>query len=220
MEEVVNEISNLCLNQLDDGWVQAIYCSELLEFDDYPSEYETRLEAIDISSVFRNIMESIDQWLGSEIVYDRDKSWATLTHQIPHQKLLALLAYYIDKGIKNVVIQEQRDNAILTSRVYYKLLLIPGYKAYHIYHSQLFARSLACLSFPKAICDHEDHYFNTKELTREVNSVIKNLSQFVQDLKSIVESLQLNPADMNFEDIMSNLVDITGCAIVNRLNIG
>lgn len=217
--DVVNEFNKLQLDVLDDDWVQTAHYSEFLEFGDIPSEYQEVLDSLDIRNVFQCIMKSIDAWLNADNTED-ERSWAVLSHQVMHQKLLAVLAYYIDHGCKNVHTQEYRNNALLASRLYYKLLVVPGYKAYHIYHSQLFAHSLSCLSFPKLMCDHEDNYFNSKELTREVNSIIKQLRHFVNDLRAIVEKLHLSPNDMNFEDILSNLVDITGGAIVNKLNVG
>lgn len=219
MDSVLNELTYLHLDCLDDDWVQGIYYSEFLEFGEISSEYESAVESQDIRSVFKNVMKSIDKWLGTEENVE-EKSWAALSNHVRHQKLLAIIAYYIDHGSKNVVSKEYRNNALLASRLYYKLLSIPGYKAYHIYHSQLFAQSLGCLGYPKVLCDNEDNYFNTKELTREVNSVIRELRDFVMDLRSIIEKLQLNANDMNFEDILSNLVDITGGAIVHKLNVG
>ncbi|XP_028174411.1 uncharacterized protein LOC114363018 [Ostrinia furnacalis] len=219
MDQVLNELKNIHLDCLDDDWVQGIYYSEFLEFGEISTEYEAAIDAQDnIRSVIKKIMKSFDEWLNTEDSVE-EKSWAALSTHVRHQKLLAIIAYYIDQGSKNVVSKEYRNNALLASRLYYKLLSIPGYKAYHIYHSQLFAHSLGCLGFPKIMCDNEENYFNTKELTREVNSVIRELRNFVIDLRAIIEKLQLNSNDMNFEDILSNLVDITGGAIVNKLNI-
>lgn len=218
MLEIVEKLRDLNLDILPADWVQGIYYSEFLEFGDFPEEYESTLESLEIRSVFRNIMKAIDSWLSFNNA--EDKSWAALSHHVDHQKLLAILGYYIDHGTKNILTKEYRNNALLASRLYFKFMSISGFKAYHIYHSQLFAHSLACLGFPKAMCDREDNYYNTKELAKEVNSVIKGLQSFVKDLRAIIESLQLNPSDMNFEDILSNLVDVTGGAIVNRLNVG
>lgn len=216
--EIVEKLRDLHLGILDPDWVQSIYYSEFLEFSDLPQEYESVLESLEIQSVFRNIMQAIEIWLSFDS--EEDKSWAALSPHVGHQKLLAILGYYIDHGTKNVLTKEYRNNALLASRLYFKFMSISGFKAYHIYHSQLFAHSLACLGFPKAMCDREDNYYNTKQLAKEVNSVIKELQPFVNDLRAIIESLQLNPSDMNFEDILSNLVDVTGGAIVNRLNVG
>ncbi|XP_060803815.1 condensin-2 complex subunit D3 [Amyelois transitella] len=216
--EVINELKKLDLDNLNEEWMQAIYYAEFLEFAEIPSEYEKILESLDIKKVFKSIMKSIDSWLSLENS-DEEKSWATLSHQVNHQKLLALLAYFIDYGGKNVHTLEYRNSTLLASRLYYKLLSIPGYKAYHIYHSQLFAQSLVCLSFPKSMCENENNYYSTKDLSREVNSVIRELQHFVLDLRAVIKELHLNPTDMNFEDILSNLVDITGGAIVNKLNV-
>ncbi|KAJ0175566.1 hypothetical protein K1T71_008725 [Dendrolimus kikuchii] len=217
MDAVLIELANLRLDLLDEGWVQAAHYSEFLEFGELSSEYENASETSDVRSIFKKLIRTFNEWLHTD--NEEEKSWAVLSHQVKQQNLLALLAYYIDFGGKNIHTKEHRNNALLASRVYYKLLLVPGYKAYHIYHSQLFAHTLACLGFPKTMCDNEDNYYNTKELTREVNSLIKELSYFVNELKSIMEPLQLSPSDMNFEDILSNLVDITGGAIVNKLNV-
>ncbi|KAM3964157.1 condensin-2 complex subunit D3 [Aphomia sociella] len=218
MTQVIEELNTLQLNSLSEEWVQAIYYSEFLEFGDIPPDYESVLDSLDIKAVFLNIMKSFDQWLNTSDS-DEEKSWATLSNHVKHENLLAIIAYYIDYGSKNILTKEYRNNALLASRLYYKLLLVPGYKAYHIYHSQLFAHSLVCLGFPKAMCENEESYYNTKELTREVNSMIKELQHFVLDLQAIIKKLQLNPNDMNFEDILSNLVDITGGAIVHKLNV-
>lgn len=216
----MNEINSLCLDSLDEDWVHAIYHSEFLEIVDLPTDYETALESVTVPKVLQNLMKSIHSWLDMELDEEEDKSWAALSPKVQHQRLLTVLAYYIDYGTKNVHTKEYRNNALLASRVYYTLLSIPGYKAYHIYHAQLFTHSLSCLSFPKEMCEKDDNYYNTKELTREVNLVIRELRPYVLDLRSVVEKLQLKPIDMNFEDILSNLVDITGGAIVNKLNIG
>ncbi|CAG9578741.1 unnamed protein product [Danaus chrysippus] len=219
MAEILNEINKLCLESLSTDWVDSVYNSEFLEFGDLPEEYESLLESLDIKTIFQDTMNACDSWLDPNFNDGEERSWSVISHQIKHQSLLSLLAYFIDNGSKNVLTKEHRNNAILAARVYYKLLLIPGYKVYHIYHSQLFAHSLVCLSFPKTMCDNEDNYFNARELSCEVNYLIKKLGKFVTDLKTIIETLQLKPSDMNFEDIMSNLVDITGGAIVNKLNI-
>lgn len=219
MEYVLEKINKLQLDSLSEEWVQAVFYSEFMEFGDLPAEYDSVLESLDIRATFRSIMKAINAWLKSEEDAE-DKSWTNLSNLIKHRNLLALLGYYIDVGGKNVTSKEHRNNAILACRVYYKLLSIPGYKAYNIYHSQLFAHSLLCLSYPKSMCDNEDNYLNTKELTHEANSVIKELGNYVSDLKAIVHGLHLGPNDMNFEDILSNLVDITGGAIVYKLHIG
>ncbi|XP_061382352.1 condensin-2 complex subunit D3-like isoform X1 [Danaus plexippus] len=219
MAEILNEINKLCLDNLSTDWVESVYHSEFLEFGDLPEEYESVLESLDIKTIFQDTMKACDSWLDPNLNDGEERSWSAISHQIKHQSLLSLLAYFIDNGSKNVLTKEHRNNAILAARVYYKLLLIPGYKVYHIYHSQLFAHSLVCLSFPKTMCENEDNYFNVRELSCEVNYLIKKLGKFVTDLKTIIETLQLKPSDMNFEDIMSNLVDITGGAIVNKLNI-
>ncbi|CAH2108291.1 unnamed protein product [Euphydryas editha] len=219
MEDILKEIKKLRLDFLSEEWVESIYQSEFLEYGEIPNDYEISIEYDDIKSIFLHIMSAIDVWLNNNLENGEDKSWTQLSPLIKHQNLLALLGYFIDFGGKNILTREHRNNAILASRLYYKLLCIPGYKAYHIYHSQLFTQSLVCLNYPKAMCDNEDNYFNTKELTREVNSLIKELGHFVNNLREIIPNLHLSPSDMNFEDILSNLVDITGGAIVNKLNI-
>ncbi|XP_072938670.1 condensin-2 complex subunit D3-like [Epargyreus clarus] len=219
MSQVVHELNKLQLDSLSDEWVDAIYDGELLQFDDIPAEYESVLECLELPTTFKGITKAIAHWLNDDIDSEEEKSWSFLSHQIQHRKLLALLAYYIDYGIKNIFTKEYRNNALLASQLYYKLLAVSGYKAYNIYHSQLFAHSLVCLNFPKLLCENDDKYFNTKELTHEVNSVIKSLKKFVIDLKQILVTLHLGPNDMNFEDILANFVDITGGAIVNKLNI-
>lgn len=220
MDRILHNLNYLRLGDLTDEWVEGIYYAEFLEFGEFPSEYESILENIEIRSVFRKIMNSVDKWLNSISGTSEEKTWAVLSHEVNHKKLLALLAYYIDYGGKNIMVQEHRNTALLASRVYFKLLSIPGYKAYHIYHSQLFAQSLGCLSYPKTLCENEDNYFNLRQLTCEVNSVLKEVALFAQDLRAVIEALQLNPADMNFEDILGNLVEFTGGAIVNKLDIG
>ncbi|XP_039751087.1 condensin-2 complex subunit D3-like isoform X2 [Pararge aegeria] len=218
MENVLEKLYELQLDHLNDEWVDGIFYSEFMEFGELPAEYESVLESMDLRATFRSIMKAINAWLRNESD-DEERSWTHLSNQVKHQNLLAVLAYFIDVGSKNVTSKEHRNNAILACRVYFKLLSIPGYKAYHIYHSQLFAHSLLCLSYPKSMCDNEDNYFNTRELTLEVDSVIKELGNYVSELRAIIKDLHLNPNDMNFEDILSNLVDITGGAIVNKLHI-
>lgn len=219
MMTIVEELRNLHLDVLDPEWVEYIYYSEFLDFGDLPQEYESLLEIVEVHSLFSNIMKAIESWLSIDNE-EEDKTWAALSQHVLHEKLLAMLGYYIDYGTKNVLTQEYRNNALYASRLYFKFLSIAGCKAYHIYHSQLFAHSLACLGFPKAMCEREDNFHNTRQLAKEVNSVIKELRHFVNDLRAIIEGLQLNPSDMNFEDILSNLVDVTGGAIVNKFNVG
>lgn len=219
MENIVDEINKLLLDNLCDDWIQAVYYSEFMEYGDLPDEYQNILDTLNIPALFRKIMKAIDTWLHSQSDSD-DKSWTNLSTKFNYKSILTLLAYYIDMGSKHTLMIHSRNNALLASRLYFKLLSIPGYKAYHIYHSQLFAHSLACLTYPKIMCESEDNYFNTKELVREVNTVIGELGLFAVDLKSIINGLHLSANDMNFDDILSNLVEITGGAIVNKLNIG
>ncbi|XP_061703895.1 uncharacterized protein LOC133515380 [Cydia pomonella] len=218
MLRVTHQLDYLRLAELDNGWVEAIYFSEFLEFGEFPEQYALILENVEIRSVFRKIMSAVDEWL-KDSSSEEEKSWAVLSREVNPRKLLAFLAYYIDNGSKNIMSHEHRNTALLAARVYFKMLSIPGYKAYHIYHSQLFAQSLGCLGYPKIICENEDNYFNLKQLTREVNSVIKEVASFVKALRAVIEALHLNPTDMNFEDILSNLVEFTGGAIVNKLDI-
>ncbi|XP_063534231.1 uncharacterized protein LOC134744376 [Cydia strobilella] len=218
MIRVTHQLDYLRLAELDNGWVEAIYFSEFLEFGEFPEQYALILENVEIRSVFRKIMSAVDEWL-RDSRSEEEKSWALLSREVNPRKLLAVLAYYIDNGSKNIMSHEHRNTALLAARVYFKMLSIPGYKAYHIYHSQLFAQSLGCLAYPKIICENEDNYFNLKQLTREVNSVIKEVAPFVKALRAVIEALHLNPIDMNFEDILSNLVEFTGGAIVNKLDI-
>ncbi|XP_045534582.1 condensin-2 complex subunit D3 [Papilio machaon] len=219
MNEILNKIELLQLYNLSEDWVKAIFNSEFLEFEELPADYENAFQDFEYQKVCLEIMQSIDSWVNSEPINNEEKSWARLSHEIQHEKLLSLLAYYIDYGNKNVINNESRYNALLASRLYYKLLTIPGYKAYHIYHSQLFVNSLVCLSFPKTLCENEENYLNVRELTREVNDTLKTLQIFANDLSMVIKTLQLKPNNMNFEDILSNLVDITGGAIVKKLNV-
>lgn len=220
MEEILKEIDKLHLDYLSEEWVESIFASEFLEYAEMPNDYEVSIEYDDIKSIFLNIISAVQEWLNNNPENGEDKSWTRLSPQIKHLNLLALLGYFIDFGGKNILTREHRNNAILASRLYYKLLCIPGYKAYHIYHSQLFTQSLVCLNYPKTVCINENNYLNTKELTCEVNSLIKELGHLVNNLREIIPNLHLSPNDMNFEDIVSNLVDITGGAIVNKLHIG
>ncbi|KAJ8737052.1 hypothetical protein PYW07_000323 [Mythimna separata] len=214
---LVVKLNELQLDRLDHGWVTAIYRTEFLEFCDLPEEYERAIDSVDLNTTFKAIIESADSWLSSEDIPNEEKSWAYLSSIIQQKKVLAILAYYIDYGRKNVHTREYRNYALLASRVYFKLLLIPGFKVYHIYHSQLFAQSLTCLHFPIKMCDGASN-FNSRELTKEVNYVLKQLLEFAADLKVIVEHLKLSPTDLNFEDFLSNLVEITGYAIVDKLH--
>lgn len=217
--DLLDQIKNLHLDYLDHGWVKTIYQSEFLDYCDLPAEYESAIESVDLSSTFENIVMSTDQWLNSEAIPSEQKSWASISKLMQKDKVLAIVGYYIHYGCNSVHIKEYRTNALLASRVYFKLLTIPGCKAYHIYHSQLFAQSLACLRFPIEMCD-EASSFNAKTLTKEVNIVLEQLSEFVKDLAVVVEHLHLNPFDLNFEEILSNLVDITEYAIVDKLQVG
>ncbi|XP_045532916.1 condensin-2 complex subunit D3-like [Pieris brassicae] len=217
--QLLEELSNLQLQFLDYDWVQSIYDSEFFEFGDLPSEFQNAIDSSEVNLTFQNVIYAIDDWLSCKDNSDDDASWVTLSNQVNHKKLLALLGYYIDCGNKNIFPTEARNNALWASRLYFKLLSIPGYKAYHIYHSQLFAHTLTCLSYPKTVCENEDNFFNPKQLIRVVNSIIKELNEFVHELKTVIVKLQLSPGDINFEDILSNLIDITGGSIVTKLNI-
>ncbi|XP_047019408.1 condensin-2 complex subunit D3-like isoform X2 [Helicoverpa zea] len=215
---LINQLNTLRLDYLDHGWVQAIYNSEFLEFDDLPPEYENIMEALELTTLFKDIIRSTENWLNSEEIPPNERTWAQLSHLIPYKKILAIIAYYLDRGCKNIDIREYRNEALLASRVYYKLLSIPGYKAYNIYHSQLFAQSLTCLVFPKTMSLHRSN-LSPRALTSELNSLLADLVAYVADLKAVVGSLHLSPTDMNFEDILSNLVDVTSCDIVTKNNI-
>ncbi|XP_068632402.1 condensin-2 complex subunit D3-L [Battus philenor] len=217
MMEVVDKLEQLRLDNVNEEWAQAIFDSEFLEFADLPPDFENVLDSYELKTVLIGIIESIDYWLDTDI--SEEKSWARLSQEIQHQKLLGILAYYIDYGNKNVINKEHRNNAVLASHLYYKLLSIPGYNAYNIYHSQLFVHTLSCLSFPKAMCDNEDNYFNSRELVKEVNLMLKTLKDFIVNLKRVMLTLQIRPTDMNFEDILGCLVDVTGGSFLNKLNI-
>lgn len=234
MEQVINKIEQLRLVELDNAWVDAIYLSEYLEFGEVPAKYDSILKKIKLLPIFRSIMNAVESWLSMESDADEEKSWASLSRQVAYRKLLAVLGYCIYRGTKYVINEPLRSKALVAARVYFKLLSIPGYMAYNIYHSQLFAHSLACVGFPKTICDkydeqkanpkskddQEDKIANIQELKEQVNALIKQLQLFVIDLRAIIAQLQLGPNDMNFEDILNNLVDVTGGAIVNKLNVG
>ncbi|XP_063893510.1 condensin-2 complex subunit D3 isoform X2 [Helicoverpa armigera] len=215
---LINQLNTLRLDYLDHGWVQAIYNSEFLEFDDLPPEYEDFTGTLEMTSLFADIIRSTENWLNSEEIPPNERTWAQLSHLIPYKKILAIIAYYIDRGCKNIDTREYRNQALLASRVYYKLLSIPGYKAYNIYHSQLFAQSLTCLVFPKTMSLQRSN-LSPRALTSELNSLLADLVAYVADLKAVVGSLHLSPTDMNFEDILSNLVDVTSCDIVTKNNI-
>lgn len=105
-------------------------------------------------------------------------------------------------------------------RVYYKLLTIPGYKAYEMYHSQLFALTLMCFSIPKTLCDNENKFRNRRDLKEQVNFAIGKLKDISEDLKHIIGTLKLGPDDMNFEDILANLLEVTGGTALDRFTIG
>lgn len=234
MEQVVNKIGKLCLDDLDNSWVEAIYFSEYLEYGEIPAEYASILKRIKIQPIFRSIMKAVESWLSTETDdNDTEKTWATLSRQFQSRNLLAILGYNIHEGTKNVMNEKLRSKALISARLYFKLLSIPGFMAYNIYHSQLFAHSLACVGFPKIICDKyderskskddkgkENRITNMQELREQVNFLIKQLQLFVIDLRAIIEQLQLGPNDMNFEEILNNLVEVTGGAIVNKLNVG
>ncbi|CAH1646654.1 unnamed protein product [Spodoptera littoralis] len=213
--DLLNKLQSLRLESLDYGWAKAVSQSEYLDFADLPPEYEDAIDSLELETTFMDIITTLDSWLEAET---EDNSWAYLSQTIDHMKLLALIGYYIDYGCKNVRIREYRLNALLVSRVYFKLLRIPGYKTYNIYHSQLFVQSLSCLSFPVTMSDEETNY-TSGELTREINSVLNHLIKLVDDLKLIIEDLQLTPDDMHFEEILSNCIEPTAYKFVTKLHV-
>ncbi|XP_050673805.1 condensin-2 complex subunit D3-like isoform X2 [Leptidea sinapis] len=213
--QVFEEIEKLHLDSLNDEWVQSVYDSEFMEFGDLPPEYESAIESNedDVRIIFENIVNLIED------LVNRDSDTLTrISTEIKHQRLSALIGFYINDGNKNILISDSRNNALWASRLYYKLLVIPG-QTYHVYHSQLFTHSLSCLKFPKAVCDLEGTCFMGMRLLNEVNLIIKNLSGFVNDLRNVVQKLDLNPGEVNFEEILQNLVDITGGAILYKFNV-
>ncbi|VVD04594.1 unnamed protein product [Leptidea sinapis] len=213
--QVFEEIEKLHLDSLNDEWVQYVYDSEFMEFGDLPPEYESAIESNedDVRIIFENIVNLIED------LVNRDSDTLTrISTEIKHQRLSALIGFYINDGNKNILISDSRNNALWASRLYYKLLVIPG-QTYHVYHSQLFTHSLSCLKFPKAVCDLEGTCFMGMRLLNEVNLIIKNLSGFVNDLRNVVQKLDLNPGEVNFEEILQNLVDITGGAILYKFNV-
>ncbi|XP_041986894.1 condensin-2 complex subunit D3-like isoform X2 [Aricia agestis] len=218
MTEIVREFSSLCLNDLSDEWVQNVYYSEFLEYGELPEDYESILDSANVRSILKKELKIITNWLDSSDE-DETKCWTFLSQKINYKSLLALLGYFIDSGNKNVLSKDKRGLSLMASRVYYKLLSIPGYKAYDVYHSQLFANSLSSLTYPKRMIDQEDTYFNSSELIRDINRVLEQLCEFVADLKHIITNLRLSASDMNFEDILSSFVDVTGGAFVTKLGI-
>lgn len=212
MDRVLDVIYKLRLDCLPGDWVDSVFYFEFTGFEDIPSDYEVVLDSIEIPNVFENLLELIDEAEDSE-----DNTWASLSQVFSYRNLLAVIGHYIKYGTDNVISPEHRDNALLAARVYFRLLLIPGARAYNVYHSQLFALSISCLGFPKLMCEKSDHY-KQKQLSNEVNFVLKELSEYVVDLKGIVLQLKLTVVDINFEDILSNLVDVTGGAITQTLN--
>ncbi|XP_035433460.2 condensin-2 complex subunit D3 isoform X1 [Spodoptera frugiperda] len=208
MMDLINHLQNLRLDSLDCGWAKAVSQSEYLDFEDLPPEYENAIDSLELESTFMNIIRALDSWLEADT---EDNSWAYLSQTIDHMKLLALIGYYIDYGCKNVRTREYRLNALLASRVYFKLLRIPGYKTYNIYHSQLFVQSLTCLSFPTTLSDEETNY-TSSQLIREINCVLKHLDELVDDMKLIVKNLHLTPNDTHFEEILNNSLETSACA--------
>lgn len=219
MASVVEELQNLQLQLIDPGWAETIYDAEFLEFSNFPPEYETVLEYIDVGSTLLSTITAIDRWLRPGVEAAEERTWTMLSQLIPHKRLVALLAYYINYGCSNIQDSDHRTYAVLASRVYYKLLSIPGRGAYDIYHSQLFANTLACLGIPKAMAE-EENFYNARDLTNEINSVVKELRFLVVDLKATVKILRLTPNDLNFEEMLSTLITVATGEISGRLHVG
>lgn len=215
MYRVLGEIDKLSLNSLPGDWVNSVFYFEFTGFEDIPSDYENILASIDIENVFARLLKYLDEGEDSD-----ENTWATLAPIVPIRNLLAVVGHFIKYGTDHVTSREYKENALLAARVYFRLLMIPGAKAYNIYHSQLFAHSISCLGFPKLMCEKRYEYKSNEQLSSEVKFVLKKLSDYVVDLKAIVLQLKLTPADINYEEILANLIDVTGGAITQSLNVG
>lgn len=217
MTELAQILDVLHFDRLDDAWVQEMHDSEFLEVKEFPSDYETVVNDIEMQNIFSEMIEAINSWLNEEMNYE-EKSWAMLSLEIDCEKLIAFLHYYIYTGTKNVIIRQHRNYGLFAARTYLKLLSVPGCKAYNIYHSQILLQSLCCLSYPKLVYDSGGPRGHEK--LSDINSVIRQLSEFVMELKVVIAILELRPDSMHFEDIMSGLVEIMSATVVLKLGIG
>lgn len=215
MDGVTDDLSNLQLLCLPNNWVDRVFLSEFAAFDDIPEEYQNVLDNVEIKSVFEDLLESISE-VDLNVI-----TWADLSLEIPLRQLLAVIGYHIKLDLEGVFSSDHRDTALLAARVYFRFLLIPGSSGYNVYHSKLFAQSISCLGFPKLMCERGNKFSSNKQLTAEVNNLLQALEYYVIDLQEIILKLKLKPTDINFEDILSNLLDVAGGSITQNIaNVG
>lgn len=213
---ILSEISELSLELIPTDWVDSVFAKEFTDFEEIPSEYLESLESLDVRNVFESLLDCVD-----EVKNTNETALASLSDVFSNRNLLALLCRFLRYGTDNVTIREHRVNALLAARLYFRFLMLNGAKAYSIYHSRLFAHSISCLGFPKLMCEKSDSYKTNNMLSNDINIVVRELSQYVDELKETVLLLQLTPVDMDFEIILSNLIDVSGSSITQMLhNVG
>lgn len=213
MQKTLDSLIEFDLNLLPDDWVQKVFDGEFIESFELPDEYGSYLEVIKIKSALQGVINHLDKWMMFE---NEEKSWTSLSQCLSYNKILALIFHLVDSGVKNVHIEEERSTAIVSARLYFKLLSIPGYNAFNIYHSQLFMCCVNCLKFLKELLNQDGYYSTTHEFIQEVNRLSRNLKEFLNDLLDILKPINLKIHDETFEEVMGCLVDITSVATIHK----
>ncbi|GBP44638.1 Condensin-2 complex subunit D3 [Eumeta japonica] len=209
--QLIKELRVLNLETLDAEWTERMFDSEFLQCEEIPSDYEAILENENIQAALENAITALSD--------DPQFSWADLSNILEYRKLLALLFYFIDFGHKNVFTKEYRDRALSAARLYYGFLSISGYKAYGIYHPQLLTCSLVCFNFPRVMADYAENCNDVRDVSRELNRLVKQLHLLIWDLQKVMRDLQLQPSDFNFDEILNSLLDVTNTPISLKFNI-
>ncbi|XP_053384703.1 condensin-2 complex subunit D3-like [Mercenaria mercenaria] len=136
---IVELLSVIPLNKLSEEWVKSVWESDFTDAENINEEVFLDTDSSTLIETLDSILACLDHWIDDEI---DEGLWTLLVEsEISLKAVISFLAHLLLVGHKKSADLTQKQIGILAGRTYCKLVLVPGSRAFNIFHPELYEKT-------------------------------------------------------------------------------
>lgn len=231
--ESLKIFDNFKFSDLNEDWIQSVWDTQFMFYNEPPDEYLMLLESRDIGLLLRESCIVVKAWLAEgrnrndPEHYGPEISWNTLvTMDIKVRALLAVLGYIMKCGQCKEADEDSRQSCLHATNLYFVLLAVPGSSVFNVFHPNLYQRAIETLKInserlqpPMKKCSKAMSLDDFKISNQSMNdnvllpgekvALIKNLNVALCNLIMMLKSFWLKDHVQSLDITIHGLLEMT-----------